>query len=93
MKKVFKYIGHSDHGITKKQIEFIQQNRDLLEFPDGTFIRKIIALPKNIGTAKSSLYVPESADKPVMEGDVFYIRRGKRRGVVRMIGKPKRLVK
>ena len=50
-------------------------------------------MPKNIGTAKSSLYGPESADKPVMERDVFYIRRGKRSGVARMIGKPKRLVK
>jgi hypothetical protein len=93
MKKVFKYIGHSDHGITKMQIEFIQQNRDLLELPDGTFIKKIIELPKNIGTAESSLYGPESGDKPVMEREVFYIRRGKRNGATRMIDKPKRLVK
>jgi hypothetical protein len=53
--------------------------------PDGTFIKKIIALPKNIGTAESSLYGSESGDKPLMERDVFYIRRGKRSGATRMI--------
>lgn len=40
MKKKFKYIGHSDHEITKKQIEFIQQNKDLLKLPDVTLSKR-----------------------------------------------------
>lgn len=92
MKKVFKHIGHSDHGITKKQLEFIQHKRVLLEFSDGTFIKMVIELPQNIGTVESSLYGPKSGDKPVMEKEVFYKRRGNRNGETRMLDKPKRLV-
>ena len=93
MKKVFKHIGHNDHSITKKQVEFIQQNRVLLEILDGTFIKMVIELPQYIGAVESSLYGPESGDKPVMEREVFYIRRGKRSGETRMLDKPKRLAR
>ena len=91
MKKVFKHIGHNDHGITKKQLEFIQKNKELLGLPNGTLIKKIIQLPKEIGTVKEALYGPKAGDNPIAEKDVFYINRGNRKGPTRMINKATRL--
>ena len=91
MKKVFKHIGHNDHGITEKQLEFIQNNKELLGLLNGTLIKKIIQLPKGIGTVKSALYGPKAGDNPIAEKDVFYIKRGGRKGPTRMINKPTRL--
>ena len=92
MKKVFKYLGHNDHGISKIQIDFIQNHPDLLKLEDGKLIRSIIKVPNELGRIYSALYGPNAGDDPIKESDVFYAKRGNRMGETRFIRAPLRQV-
>ena len=89
--KTFRIIGHTDHGITKSQINFIQHNSELLKLKNGEFIKRAVSIPKELGFAPSSLYGPNAGDSIIAENQVFYQNRGKRKGMSRLIRAPKRL--
>ncbi len=77
---------HLDHGLTKRQIEYIARK---FEKKRAFFIEQF-RLPPHLGTVASGLYGPEAGDPQITEDVVTYQKRGSRKGPSRMIALPHR---
>lgn len=73
--KIIVGVSHVDHGLTAKQVEYIEK---LFAGRDAFFL-ETIELPKEVGTVPCGLYGPVMGDDPIGENEVKYIVRGNRR--------------
>jgi DNA-binding ferritin-like protein len=69
-------IYHADHGISKKQKEFIVSTLRR-SAPQGFFIQQV-TIPRGLGSVPNALYGPDAGDLPVREEEVYYASRGGR---------------
>ena len=83
--KSFDRLGHDDHGLSKKQWDYIQTHASLIKIKKGTFVKTVITLPEELGTVSCALYGPDCGDPPMIEGVVYYFYRGGRRGPSRQV--------
>jgi hypothetical protein len=81
---------HVDHCLTEAQLEHVLRQ----EAPAGRVHAQTVELPIELGTVRCALYGPIMGDAPVEENsDVFYQRRGERKGESRMVVQPLRDVR
>lgn len=78
---IIKSESHVDHGIDKKQMEWLQNE---LKEKKGFFI-ETLELPARLKTVPCRIYGPVVGDPPVEEKDVYYARRGNRKGKSRLV--------
>tara|TARA_R100001086_G_scaffold237590_1_gene161722 strand:+ start:222 stop:728 length:507 start_codon:yes stop_codon:yes gene_type:complete len=83
-------LAHDDHDLQIEHLEFIDY---ALADWDGGFIIKVLELPDHCPDLPSALYGPTAGDQPITEDQVFYEKRGKRRGPSRLIKAPMRLAR
>lgn len=77
---------HTDHGLSEAHLEYIKTR-----FIDRTgFFIETVELPDSLPEVPSAIYGPVVGDEPISEGEVFYVRRGERPNLSRMIDKPTR---
>ena len=81
-------IGHSDHGLTTSQWEYVKAQLELLQ-PRG-FFRMQLGEDEQLGTGLSALYGPAAGDAPVEEAEVRYEARNGRPVKSRLVRKPLR---
>ncbi len=72
---------HMDHGFTQEQWDYIFKK---FEGRDAFFI-ETFELPENLGTVMNELYGPSCGDPPIPESEVYYMARGDRAWVSRMV--------
>lgn len=68
---------HADHGITEKQLAFIQDMVAGPQTSDGFFIQKVV-IPQELGTVPCGIHGPAMGDAPVTDEEVVLEARGDR---------------
>jgi hypothetical protein len=74
---------HLDHGLTVKQIAWIQERF----LGESTFFIDTVTLPTELGCVPCLLYGPIMGDAPIQETQVFYASRGKRPYYSRLVNR------
>lgn len=77
---------HTDHGLSDRHLQYLQ-----FAFANKTgFFIETVYLPEELDAVPCAIYGPSVGDEPVEEGEVFYVRRGDRPNISRMIDRPSR---
>ena len=79
------HINHVSANVVSYVLEFFKDKDE--------FFRETIELPEVFEMVNCDLYGPAAGDDPVPESEVFYMRRGDRPNMSRMVNRPKRLTR
>lgn len=77
---------HLDHGLSAAHIAWILKTWGHVQ----EFKLETVDLPEDLASLECGLYGPTMGDEPIDNESVTYVVRGDRKGVSRMIARPKR---
>ena len=79
---------HVDHGLTVEQLDYVLEQ----DAPDNRVTVQTVTLPQALGTVPCALLGPIMGDQPFAEAEVYYAKRGERKGLSRLVDCLPRLV-